>query len=115
MDDPKVRELLVRLKAVRLEASTIVAEIERTIDDATGARQVEDEPMENTAICSGDRFHIKNKVKKPADWNNSIKWVEERRAAVTKVLEGQIHFVTDIGVRTWRAPNNVRHLRRNEE
>ena len=63
MDDPKVRELLVRLKAVRLEASTILAEIERTIDDGTGARQVDDEPIENTAICSGDRIRIKNKVK----------------------------------------------------
>ena len=64
MDDPNVRKLLVRLKAVRLEASTILVEIERTIDDATGARRLEDEPMENTVICSGDRIRIKNKVKK---------------------------------------------------
>jgi hypothetical protein len=115
MAKPSVHELMLKLKAVRLEESEILAEIERALPDASAGGQLEDEPMENTPISCGDRIHIKNKVKKPADWNNNIRWVEERRATVTRVLEGQIHFVTDNGVRTWRAPNNVRHLRRDEE
>ena len=53
MDDPTVQQLLLRLKAVRLEESTILAEIERTIDDATGARRLEDEPVENTVMFWG--------------------------------------------------------------
>jgi hypothetical protein len=115
MDDPSVQQLVSRLKEIRLEASAIIAQIDRRLDDGSGEGGMQDEPMENTVLCSGDRIHIKNKLKKPADWNNSIKWVEERRATVTRVLEGQIHFVTDNGVRTWRAPNNVRRLRKDEE
>jgi hypothetical protein len=100
MNDPSVQKLLLRLKEVRLEESAIIAEIKTIVDNANRDRRMEDEPMENTVICSGDRVHIKNKLKKPADWNNSVKWVEERRATVTRVLKGQIHFVTDNGVRT---------------
>jgi hypothetical protein len=110
MDDPSVQQLVRRLKEIRLEASAIIAQIDRRLDDGSGEGGMQDEPMENTVLCSGDRIYIKNKLKKPADWKNSIKWVEERRATVTRVLEGQIHFVTDNGVRTWRAPNNVRRL-----
>ena len=111
MDEPSVGQFIQKLKAVRLEESAILAQIERRLHhNAGGARRPSNEGMEDSPITCGDRKRIKNKLKRPADWNNTIEWVEERRATVTRVLEGQIHFVTDNGVRTWRAPNNVRRL-----
>jgi hypothetical protein len=71
MAGPSVQQLILKLKAVvRLEESAILAEIERTIAGASAARRLSNEPMENTPISCGDRMHIKNKVKKPADHDN---------------------------------------------
>ena len=89
MDEPSVGQLIQKLKAVRLEERAILARIERRIHNARGARRPSNEGMEDSPITCDDRIKIKNKLKKPADWNNTIEWVEERRATVTRVLEGQ--------------------------
>ena len=58
-------------------------------------------------------MEIKNKLKKPADWPINTEWVESRgkTATVTRIYRGQVHFLTDNGVSTWRAPNNLRKIR----
>lgn len=64
----------------------------------------------------GDRVWIRNTVRKPSSWDNSIVWKEPRYATVTDIqtknkgLVTQIHFRTDNGVVTWRAPNNLQLL-----
>ena len=54
MDDPSVQQLILKLKAVRLEESAILAEIERKIAGASAARQLSNKPVENTPISCGD-------------------------------------------------------------
>jgi ABC-type phosphate transport system auxiliary subunit len=101
MDDPSVQQLIQKFKAVRLE--------ERKVQFLQKLRG--EFTMEGTPKSCGDRMRIKNnELCRPTDWNNTIIWVEERRATVTRVVEGQIHFITLNGVRTWRAPNNMRRL-----
>ena len=60
----------------------------------------------------GDRVRITNKVKKPAAWPRERNWSESefRSATVTRVTRLQIHFVTDNGITSWRAPNNLERL-----
>jgi hypothetical protein len=61
---------------------------------------------------AGDRVRITNKVKRPAAWPRERVWSESefRSATVTKVTRLQIHFVTDNGITSWRAPNNLERL-----
>jgi hypothetical protein len=60
----------------------------------------------------GDRVRITNKVKKPSAWPRERIWSESdfRSATVTRVTRLQIHFVTDNGITTWRAPNNLERI-----
>jgi hypothetical protein len=64
--------------------------------------------------CSkGDSIWIKNKLHKLANWNNETEWNEKevKTAIVTKkLIKGpgvQVRFLTDNGVQTWQAPNNM--------
>ena len=62
----------------------------------------------------GDRVRIKNKVKRPANWCTDDAWDPEaaQRATVTHThLDYQVHFITDNGVATWRARNNLNLLK----
>jgi hypothetical protein len=60
----------------------------------------------------GDRVLIKNKLKKPATWSNEVTWneAEAKTATVSHIYKGQVHFVTDNGVKTWRAVNNLKRI-----
>ena len=60
----------------------------------------------------GDRVWIKNKLKKPATWSNGVAWNENKAktATVSHIYKGQVHFVTDNGVKTWRAVNNLKRI-----
>jgi hypothetical protein len=51
---------------------------------------------------------INNKLKKPATWSNTVEWDEEaaQLPTVTHKYKGQVHFQTNNGVKTRRAPNN---------
>lgn len=53
----------------------------------------------------GDRVKIRNIVRKPATWHGDNEWIPElaQLATVTHNYKGQVHFVTDNGVKTWRA------------
>ena len=57
----------------------------------------------------GDRVRIRNALKKPATWPRDTIWKKElaQVATVTHIYRGQVHFVTDNGVKTWRASNNL--------
>jgi hypothetical protein len=60
-------------------------------------------------IKKDDRVHIANTVNKPQSWNANFEWdqVKAQKATVTHFYQGQVHFVTNNGVRTWRAVNNL--------
>jgi hypothetical protein len=60
-------------------------------------------------IAEGDRVRIGTASASPPRGQARLRWTEaeERLATVTRVTQEQIHFVTDNGTRTWRAPNNA--------
>ena len=57
-------------------------------------------------INKGDRIRIRNKVKKPATGTRPWDKEKEKTATVTRVTATQVHYITDNGGETWRAPNN---------
>jgi hypothetical protein len=61
-------------------------------------------------LQKGDRVYITNTVKEPQFWNGVWEQGKAQKATVTHFYKGQIHFVTDNGIRTWRAVNNLRRL-----
>jgi hypothetical protein len=122
-------DLINALKTLRLEEANLTAQLEeaiREIDHQEGTEQEavqrerdrEERDRERRRAVStrgfarGDRVVIKNKLNRPADWPSSAVWVEAegKTATVTRIFKGQVHFLTDNGVSTWRAPNNLRKL-----
>ena len=121
-----IQELINALKVLSLQKADLTEQLERAIAE----KNCEEGTYEAVAVASeeretkrdrqdfscGDRIWIINKLHKPANWDNSLEWKESegKTATVTEVLikgpNKQVHFVTDNGVRTWRAPNNVRRL-----
>jgi hypothetical protein len=63
-----------------------------------------------------DRVHITNIVRRPRNWDVETAWDERaaHRATVTSVELERVHFVTDNGISTWRAPQNLRLIERQE-
>jgi restriction endonuclease S subunit len=125
-DERKIQELTSALKTLKLQEAELTAQLKKAIENKEKKR---DEVLDNTHEASvptrrvskrdeqsfhrGDKIWIKNKLHKPATWNNKIEWNEKegKTATVTDVIVRgpgeQVHFLTDNGVRTWRAPNNV--------
>lgn len=52
-------------------------------------------------------MNITNKVNKPQNWLGEWDQAKAQKATVTHFYRGQVHFVTDNGIRTWRAVNNL--------
>jgi hypothetical protein len=117
------QELICALKNLRLEEVALTAQLEEAIReiDQEGTeqeavqreRQRERRFVESThGFARGDRVVITNKLNKPADWPSNAEWIESKgkTATVTRIYKGQVHFLTDNGVSTWRAPNNLRKL-----
>ena len=124
-----VQELIDALKTLQLQEATLTEQLEEAIENETrrgDQRHESAAPIRETIrqavsqrnflngdYLRGDRIWIKNKIQKPANWDNRIAWFERdaKAATVTKVVRKgsfkQIHFITDNGIRTWRAPNNV--------
>ena len=109
-----IEELTKKLREIRLQEAELTAQLEAAVREHSAL------PTRNTTnaypFAEGDRVRIKNKIKKPADWDNETRWseTEARTATVTNILRRgntiQIHFITDNGVNTWRAPNNLCHI-----
>lgn len=117
MADKGLEDLIGQLKLLKVQEASILAQIAaRSAGTPSGAVAATTGRRVN-GIAEGDRIRIKNRVRKPATWiSENSEWTEakERLATVTQVTQGQIHFVTDNGTRTWRAPNNVRLLNNDE-
>jgi hypothetical protein len=109
--EESLTELITELQHLRIREAEVLARIGRLTNahatDATPVREIE-----VNGFKKGDRVRITNKVKKPAVWPREKAWVESefRLATVTKVSSLQVHFLTDNGVRTWRAPNNLERV-----
>jgi hypothetical protein len=119
-----VEEIISALETLRLHEAVLTAELGEAIKE----RRHEVASCEDTApikpetrdrkhkFVKGDRVIIKNKLHKPAFWDDNTEWCESegKTATVTEVLlrgpTEQVHFITDNGVHTWRAPNNLRLL-----
>ena len=116
MEERKLDELIGKLKALKIEEASILAQIAGlNASESVIATAASTEERVN-GIARGDRVRIKNRVRKPATWTSKVEWTEakERVGTVTRVTPEQIHFVTENGTQTWRAPNNVRRLSENE-
>ena len=123
MEDCSIENITRRLRAVRLQEAFLEAQLERAIEEkakkdipppqASTPKQQEHHQRSDQFV-RGDRFYIKNKLNKPATWDNTTKWIEAegKTATVTVVIQKgptkQVHFITDNGVHTWRATNNIR-------
>ena len=114
MQDKQVEDLIAELKALNLRRSAIIATLEGAysvhgaVETVGSAFRV---PIAN-GLVKGDRVRITNKVKRPAAWTSQLAWDKERErsATVTKVTPTQVFFITDNGVETWRAPNNLKKI-----
>jgi hypothetical protein len=115
MDDELVDELTRELSDLRLREAVLVSTLARLKATKSEAQEVDERAsLAINGIGRGDRVWITNKVQKPADWPAHTKWKEDefRSARVTKVTRRQIFILTDNGVETWRAPNNLKKAER---
>jgi hypothetical protein len=111
MEEKQIGDLIEELKALKLRESVVISQLEaanrrRSTHDTTATAEQE------IGLSPGDRVYVVNRVRKPATWTSKVEWIaeKERRATVTRVTANQVHILTDNGVRTWRAPNNLRKL-----
>jgi lipopolysaccharide biosynthesis protein len=122
MDDDEIKDLIAELKTLKIRASIIIDRLESVSARRTSVASTSNTTTHNAVnnereltvngLKSGDRVRIRNKVNKPATWPTEKAWIREeaRLATVTRVTRQQIHFVTDNGISTWRAPNNLERL-----
>jgi hypothetical protein len=103
MTEIDFNELIKELKEPKLR----VARLER--EDNISA---EKRTTTNDELTVGDRVTIKTRIHKPKNWPPEKDWSDkkERTATVTKVTTNQVHFTTDNGTRTWRAPHNLNKI-----
>ena len=116
-----IQELIDALRTLRLQEAKLTTQLEEAVKKREREGSAQKAPIATReerrnsvrSFSKGDRIWIKNKLHKPANWNNDFEWIEKegKSATVTEVLtkgpNEQVHFVTDNGVGTWRAPNNV--------
>ena len=121
MDVPSLQELVQELRALRIREAEIVEQLEATLSDTPIARVPDSPPSPvetpTLGLKVGDRIRIKNRVNKPANWANSREWIERenKTATIRDIIQIsqsniQVHFITDGGIETWRAPGNVTKL-----
>jgi len=100
----EIELLTTQLKAINIRLAQLEAAAEqdkRLIERCIGT---------TAGIKKGDRVNIVNKLKKPSTWSDRVEWDQEdaQKATVTHIYKEQVHFITDNGVTTWRAINNLR-------
>ncbi len=127
MSEDRIEHLINKLRLLKVQEAHLLTQIEeenrRRESEVAIARNVVEVTEENNIqrhhheISVGDRIWIKNKLKKPATWTSNKPWIEieGRTATVTGFATGQVHFLTDNGVKTWRAPNNVEKIDKNTD
>jgi hypothetical protein len=128
-----IEELTSALGSLKLQEANLTAQLREAVEEKERSEKETDQTRETEihpfdkgegisdetkirGFAKGDRIWIINSVNKPASWDNNTLWRETRSATVTEVLiKGpvvQVHFTTDNGVSTWRAPNNIGPLNR---
>jgi len=129
MNDTKLATLINELKDLKIQESElkdresqIILQIEAITTTRADTTEYATVPTRHkvtqttldtvNGIRQGDRVIIKNKIRKPATCTDNTEWTKEKEcvATVTRVTKEQIHFVTDNGTNTWRAPNNLSKL-----
>ena len=112
MEDSRIDDLIDQVRILTIKVESLKQELRRR--GGTSPPLSAPSSLEVRAADSefrvGDRVRILNRFNKLATWNNNKRWseAEARVATVTKVRTTQIFFVTDNGVETWRAPNNLK-------
>ena len=108
----KTRESQIILQIEAINSTENTATTENHTVASTRQKTTRTTPLTVNGISQGDRVTIKNKIRRPATCSDETKWTKEKErvATVTRVTKDQIHFVTDNGTRTWRAPNNLSKL-----
>ena len=113
MSDDKevIKHLVIELTALRIRVTQLEVELTATAS-TTRAAAAEAESVEKATaavIKVGDRVRIKNTLRKPANWPVQKEWDRDQAqlATITHLKKDQIHFVTDNGVKTWRAVQNL--------
>lgn len=126
MPKDEVEEIILHIKSLRLQEERALVALE-----AAHRRSVQrqDSSLPNPPVPSpiatpsssipfgttstfrdfaeGDRILIRNKVLRPI--NRPVNQ-GDRIGIVTKVTRDRIHFRTNNGTTTWRAPHNISHL-----
>ena len=104
-------ELIAELKLIKIQEANLITRIEAAANKRNKDTDKTTRPITNR-LSKGDRVCITNMVRKPATWNNKTEWDKDkgRLATVTKATPEQVHIITDNGVSTWRAPNNLKKI-----
>jgi threonyl-tRNA synthetase len=111
MSDDKevIKHLVIELTALRIRVTQLEVELTATAS-TTRAAAAEAESVEKATaavIKVGDRVRIKNTLRKPANWPVHREWDRDQAQLATHLKKDQIHFVTDNGVKTWCAVQNL--------
>jgi hypothetical protein len=110
----QLRNVSLRLAQLEVAARTSGKDIKSSADAAVAAPKSAARAAATTGsitgvpfIQKGDRVIIVNIVNKPQNWNREWDQSKAQKATVTHFYKGQVHFITDNGIRTWRAINNL--------
>ena len=118
MEDSRIDDLIEQVRGLTIEEEALKQELRRRESNPPPLSVLSsiEENATGGDFRVGDRVRILNQFKKPTVWDNSRRWseAEAKIATVTKVRAGQVFFLTDNGVTTWRAPNNLKRLRQHE-
>ena len=114
MEDSRIDDLIDQVRSLTIEVESLKQELRRrgNISPPSSAHSRVGGTVARRELRVGDRVRILNRFNKPTVWDNSKRWVEAeaKTATVTEVRAKQIFVVTDNGVETWRAPNNLKLL-----
>jgi hypothetical protein len=104
--DQQIEQLIAQVQALQIR----VTQLETARNDQ--GLIVGNRTAASNEFRKGDRVRIRNALKKPATWPRDAVWKKElaQVATVTHLYREQVHFVTDNGVKTWRATNNLETL-----
>ena len=104
--DQQIEQLIAQVQALQIRVTQLEA-ARNEQGPVASARATAPKEFEK-----GDRVRVRNALKKPATWPRNVVWEKElaQVATVTHLYREQVHFVTDNGVKTWRAANNLEIL-----
>ena len=108
----EIEELRIRVTQVERAVGPTPEELERRARRAAEDYERSARKAAAATYRTGDRIRIKKNLKLPSDWDSTVDWVQEQAqlATVTRVMKKQVWCVTDNGITTWRAINNIQRI-----